>query len=214
MCPACRYKRCLEIGMSKEGIKTGRYSYAKRTQDILELKALGKYQSKEKPVKTEVAPLIPATSPPAKPKATEKVEHVMRIMAQLIEAKNKLVSENENQVTKQYQSLLLMQKFGQIDPRILGTLDLSQLAPGSNGGTASTHFPSFRLPVNLNPLLKGDGEQVECMRQWAHMLGGKNGALKNLVDYIKAIPGFRELPMNDQILLIKRKLKGRVLLGF
>ncbi|CAL1545954.1 unnamed protein product [Lymnaea stagnalis] len=39
-CPSCRYKKCLDVGMSKEAIKTGRYTYMKRTQDTLELKQL------------------------------------------------------------------------------------------------------------------------------------------------------------------------------
>ncbi|GFN87336.1 mitochondrial antiviral-signaling protein-like [Plakobranchus ocellatus] len=41
-CPKCRYIRCLEVGMSKEAIKTGRYTYQKRTQDTLELKLMEK----------------------------------------------------------------------------------------------------------------------------------------------------------------------------
>ncbi|BFZ16078.1 hypothetical protein BsWGS_19117 [Bradybaena similaris] len=39
-CPKCRYLKCLSVGMSKEAIKTGRYTYTKRTQDTLELKML------------------------------------------------------------------------------------------------------------------------------------------------------------------------------
>ncbi|KAL4224580.1 hypothetical protein ACF0H5_015280 [Mactra antiquata] len=40
-CPACRMKKCLAEGMSKEAIKTGRYSYEKRTQYIEEVKSIG-----------------------------------------------------------------------------------------------------------------------------------------------------------------------------
>ncbi|KAH9519197.1 Nuclear receptor sub 1 group D member 1 [Bulinus truncatus] len=39
-CPKCRYLKCLNVGMSKEAIKTGRYTYMKRTQDTLELKQI------------------------------------------------------------------------------------------------------------------------------------------------------------------------------
>ncbi|XP_059168496.1 protein embryonic gonad-like [Physella acuta] len=41
-CPKCRYLKCLKVGMSKEAIKTGRYTYMKRTQDTLEIKLLEK----------------------------------------------------------------------------------------------------------------------------------------------------------------------------
>ncbi|KAL3841819.1 hypothetical protein ACJMK2_019919 [Sinanodonta woodiana] len=39
-CSACRYKKCLKIGMSRNAIKTGRYSHAVHTQYIKEVKTL------------------------------------------------------------------------------------------------------------------------------------------------------------------------------
>ncbi|XP_052214238.1 vitamin D3 receptor A-like isoform X2 [Dreissena polymorpha] len=38
-CSACRLKKCIELGMSKGGVRRGRYSIAIRTQAILEAKA-------------------------------------------------------------------------------------------------------------------------------------------------------------------------------
>ncbi|KAK6191924.1 hypothetical protein SNE40_003497 [Patella caerulea] len=39
-CPHCRLEKCLAVGMSKQAIKTGRYTHQKRTQNILEIKKL------------------------------------------------------------------------------------------------------------------------------------------------------------------------------
>lgn len=39
-CAFCRFKKCLAMGMSKEAIKTGRYTLEKRTKDIQEVKRL------------------------------------------------------------------------------------------------------------------------------------------------------------------------------
>ncbi|CAL1539318.1 unnamed protein product [Lymnaea stagnalis] len=39
-CQKCRFDKCLRLGMSKNAIKIGRYTYSKRTQDTLELKQL------------------------------------------------------------------------------------------------------------------------------------------------------------------------------
>lgn len=37
VCQKCRYEKCLKVGMSKVAIKTGRYSYSKKSQDTIEL---------------------------------------------------------------------------------------------------------------------------------------------------------------------------------
>ncbi|XP_059177806.1 uncharacterized protein LOC131957118 [Physella acuta] len=39
-CQLCRYNRCLQVGMSKTAIKTGRYTSFKKTKDIMEVKQL------------------------------------------------------------------------------------------------------------------------------------------------------------------------------
>ncbi|KAJ8298664.1 hypothetical protein KUTeg_022724, partial [Tegillarca granosa] len=39
-CSYCRYHKCLEVGMSKDAIKTGRYTYEKRTKITQEVKKL------------------------------------------------------------------------------------------------------------------------------------------------------------------------------
>ncbi|KAL4224659.1 hypothetical protein ACF0H5_015356 [Mactra antiquata] len=40
LCSHCRFKRCLKVGMSKEAIKTGRYTHELRSKNILEVKSL------------------------------------------------------------------------------------------------------------------------------------------------------------------------------
>ncbi|XP_062615612.1 vitamin D3 receptor-like isoform X2 [Saccostrea cucullata] len=39
-CSACRMKKCLDLGMSKEGIRQGRYTLTERTKAIMEVKRL------------------------------------------------------------------------------------------------------------------------------------------------------------------------------
>ncbi|XP_059144340.1 nuclear receptor subfamily 1 group D member 2-like [Physella acuta] len=39
-CQKCRFDKCIRLGMSKNAIKIGRYTYSKRTQDTLELQQL------------------------------------------------------------------------------------------------------------------------------------------------------------------------------
>ncbi|GFN98744.1 nuclear receptor ror-gamma [Plakobranchus ocellatus] len=39
-CPFCRLQKCLDMGMAHSAIKTGRYTHAKRTENIMEVKRL------------------------------------------------------------------------------------------------------------------------------------------------------------------------------
>lgn len=42
MCSYCRYRKCLDVGMSQDAIKIGRYTYEKKTKDINEVNKLKK----------------------------------------------------------------------------------------------------------------------------------------------------------------------------
>lgn len=40
MCSYCRYRKCIEVGMSQDAIKIGRYTHVKRASDCIEVKRL------------------------------------------------------------------------------------------------------------------------------------------------------------------------------
>ncbi|KAK3727656.1 hypothetical protein RRG08_032615 [Elysia crispata] len=54
-CPKCRYDRCVEFGMSKDAIKTGRYTCKKRNQDCLEVKISERVQRETGLAATQLA---------------------------------------------------------------------------------------------------------------------------------------------------------------
>ncbi|KAL3842741.1 hypothetical protein ACJMK2_020729 [Sinanodonta woodiana] len=42
LCASCRYRKCVDVGMSRSGTKTGRYTHERRCQNIIEVKMLEK----------------------------------------------------------------------------------------------------------------------------------------------------------------------------
>ena len=95
--------------MSKKGIKTGRYSYAKRTQDILEIQG---YHSK---------PISPGpVSPPViKEEFDEKkIQDIEQLMGALREARDRFVLA-QLQNSKQHQAEMQIQNLANLQPQVL-----------------------------------------------------------------------------------------------
>lgn len=57
-CPACRYKRCIDVGMSKNAIKIGRYTLDHRTKNIMEVKSI---EATENSITTLIQPIQTST---------------------------------------------------------------------------------------------------------------------------------------------------------
>ncbi|XP_061167125.1 nuclear receptor subfamily 1 group D member 2-like [Saccostrea echinata] len=61
-CSACRLKKCLDNGMSKEGVRIGRYSTAERTNVIMEVKKLHASVKTPQQPSLPKQPSLPATN--------------------------------------------------------------------------------------------------------------------------------------------------------
>lgn len=62
-CSACRWRRCIELGMSKGGVRKGRYSIALRTNAIIEAKASqGKHAAQTGPLRSRDDTVTSSTS--------------------------------------------------------------------------------------------------------------------------------------------------------
>ncbi|XP_076116122.1 nuclear receptor ROR-beta-like isoform X1 [Mytilus galloprovincialis] len=69
MCSYCRYKKCLDVGMSHDAIKIGRYSYNKRTSDYIEVKKL---KEQDRLAKQETPKVKRKTKPIPQPEKVKK----------------------------------------------------------------------------------------------------------------------------------------------
>lgn len=183
-CPLCRYNKCLTVGMSKEAIKTGRYTHAKRTNDIIEVKKL---QNKDEslPPPATVQPLL--SQPHLEVKCEPAQPEMLNLISTICTA-HKTLFPNWHRVLESGELLPRMKKY-------LEDYLLKKEMYGNLSGLTDEEFTMFYNTTGLK--LDNRHEMMEGMTK--HM----EYAVTKFVQYAKVIPGFSSLPIEDQANLIK-----------
>ncbi|XP_013414361.1 peroxisome proliferator-activated receptor gamma isoform X5 [Lingula anatina] len=173
-CAHCRYKKCVSVGMSKKAIKTGRYTHAKRTRDIEEVRKLeGKDDN-------------PADVHPLYMQARDQKEHEI---TQLIEYLTKAYTELEPTGPDAYKKIAMQQEEFMEHYKLKQEM-FGQLEPITK--------EEYRMFYELTGIDIDDRKSM--VQNWTKTL---EDGVKKLIRFAKAIPGFMELSLNDQAALIK-----------
>ncbi|XP_069133510.1 vitamin D3 receptor-like [Argopecten irradians] len=200
-CPKCRYKKCLNVGMSKEAIKTGRYTHEKRTNDIREIKQLQQVKESTPEVSARVSPVPMAghsssynyqssETPPVNIKqerfCDEEIEELLSKMDKAQEEMYgplwKVWLDEDNDIlrkTQKYHEEFLAKK------ELFG--DLSSISKEEHRNFYDT------TGIDLD-------NRLEMMSNIATTM--ENGVTK-YIGFAKNIPGFSDLSLDDQAALVK-----------
>ncbi|KAK3580925.1 hypothetical protein CHS0354_008216 [Potamilus streckersoni] len=166
-CPMCRYNKCIAVGMSKDAIKTGRYTHEKRTKDIVEIKKLQGTSNQPEDADTE-----------------EELETIIQMLTKY----HREITLGDLPHLGNPQNIAdLQQKYYeefQQKKKMFGDLNLSK----------EEHF-SFYHSTGLDI-----DDRLTMMQGICKSL--EKGIAK-LVNFAKQIPGFVDLPLEDQASLIK-----------
>lgn len=184
-CPLCRYKKCLAVGMSKEAIKTGRYTHAKRTNDIIEVKKLQNKDEALSPtqdIKPRLSPLasLEVKCEPARPETLNLISIIC--------------TAHRLSFPKWHSTL----ESGELLPRMQNYAEnylLKRETYGSLSTLSDEEFNAFYTTTGLK--LDNRLEMMEGMTKHIEYVVTK------FVQFAKAIPGFSALPIEDQANLIK-----------
>ncbi|XP_033751722.1 vitamin D3 receptor-like isoform X2 [Pecten maximus] len=203
-CPKCRYKKCLNVGMSKEAIKTGRYTHEKRTNDIREIKQLQMQElvtectpessTRLSPIHNDMpgnsSPCMSSETPPMTIKqeffCDEEIEGLLSKMDKAQEDMYgplwKVWLDEDNEIltkTQKYHEEFMAKK------ELFG--DLSGISKEEHRNFYDT------TGIDLD-------NRLEMMSNIATTM--ENGITK-YIGFAKNIPGFSELSLDDQAALVK-----------
>lgn len=176
MCAKCRLEKCLQAGMSVQGIKTGRYTYEKRRKDTVAVRlmqaevALASQQRVESTRQADITELIHSVVDARRRyyhDHGEDINHVAQLQIEFARSRRGRKS-----------------MFDDLTP-VQGP-DNALVAPGRTGGDSS-----------------GDDQEYDVFHRWLKLL---EFGVKKVINFAKALPGFRQLDMNDQISLFKNSM--------
>ncbi|XP_052065231.1 nuclear receptor subfamily 1 group D member 1-like [Mytilus californianus] len=171
MCAFCRYKKCLDIGMSQEAIKTGRYTYEKKfrdTKEVIQLRNKDLTNNNDSDLCGNETELL------------EFIESLIKIQEKLVPDFRK--SFEPNTLLEQQKEIFLKYKEKQ---EMFGQMK-------------SLPYDVYEEVYNETGLDLGN--RFEKMGKIATSME-KN--IRNIVEFVRLIPGYSQLSTKDQLQLIK-----------
>ncbi|XP_060555580.1 vitamin D3 receptor A-like [Ruditapes philippinarum] len=205
-CSGCRLKKCLEVGMSKEKSKIGRYTHSQRTETIREVKKLeGKLHMDDVDVKNEA-------------------EFEVEDLSLKVNETNAKISMNELGQNSEKESLT--ESLTEEEKELLETLTVAMDAIehfGERGKTAEgrkqiidEHYDRYLAKVKLIGPLKAIPKEeyftllklynIDLDGRWSLFKQEANNCAHIVERYCKfayKIPGFQTISVKDQESLLK-----------
>ncbi|KAL4225222.1 Nuclear receptor subfamily 1 group D member 1 [Mactra antiquata] len=182
-CPLCRYHKCLDVGMSKNAIKTGRYTHEKRTKDILEVNTL-----KGKPHTHFLQPTFSKSDWSTRSRPKKSLSNKNKLLLDTVYSAHKLIFPFWHKSLETGIHKVLSQQHAKkyTDQKINESSPLGSASSQDDSSSSS-----------------GIKEEKDISQAISSILSHIEIAVMAFVKFAKVLPGFTYLPLNDQATLIK-----------
>ncbi|XP_070566431.1 probable nuclear hormone receptor HR3 [Ptychodera flava] len=193
-CQFCRYKKCLEVGMSREAVRVGRVPTSRPSRP--------KPKTEKSPTNGEISDSesIDSSKPdPQQPINGQTLDKSPEDTAeQLLKAKQAEMYELVSVVSYAYQVTCLYNSKN--TPTLRDKLEQDT--------TTSSKSDSFSLGINSsNPSTVTTPPAISNtnnnQQNWINVAELMTAAIRGQVEYAKAVPGYRNLSQEDQLILLK-----------
>lgn len=190
MCSYCRYKKCLDVGMSHDAIKIGRYSYNKRTSDYIEVKKL---KEQDRIAKQETPKVKKKTKPIPQPDKVKKSDiPIYNTVADILV--EELIKVQEEIITDFRQGFLpggLKEKHQIIYERH----KQKQEVFGNMGVLPASVYEEFH---------KATGIELDDRKDKMSMIAIEmDRSIRGMINFARRLPEFCNLSKRDQATLLK-----------
>ncbi|KAK3609066.1 hypothetical protein CHS0354_011332 [Potamilus streckersoni] len=211
-CPLCRYKRCLAVGMSKSGIKIGRYTLSRRQENIREVKRLETLDlnDNENEVsdisEVQTIPLVEHTEASAPKIACDQCSSDSTHMSSLGHLAG-LYNISEEEMDKTILSLVnalshssyrVLHCKADVEMRQKQYFEEYKMKRELYGGLPEIPIDEYRDFYNQTGI-----ELDNRLQLVTELLSFLEERIAQLVAFAKTIPGFTSLPLDDQANLLK-----------
>ncbi|XP_045182448.2 nuclear receptor subfamily 1 group D member 2-like [Mercenaria mercenaria] len=220
-CQACRYKRCLAVGMSRNAIKLGRYTYNHKTRNTKQAKYIESLNNNKEEIPTfsENSPSSSSSSSTHSSSAHVQYDTFspenfgISLTAHVTDnsigpydyCDSPMKTTNRKAATKTHiLAMGISQQEIDTDVRIVTEAHLASVNPVGTPIEIIKKKQDEYLESYKSRQQNGDHPDTDCqMHQAANLLTLFEEKVIKAVSFAKKIPGFRDLRLDDQASLIK-----------
>uniref|UniRef100_A0A3Q3CLW9 Nuclear receptor subfamily 1, group D, member 2a n=1 Tax=Haplochromis burtoni TaxID=8153 RepID=A0A3Q3CLW9_HAPBU len=218
-CQQCRFKKCLAVGMSRDAVRFGRIPKREKQRMLLEMQnamnnmmsnnsQLHSIDSNSFPSSSSSASDSPSCSNPSSPQCPQDSESVVSMDTTSSSSCSSDSGEDEALVTlnRQHQDALAFTQQrspmqGQTSPATVSVEMGCERRLEEQQDRWNCWNNSVALcPMNTSPYVDPSKPSQEV---WEEFSMSFTPAVREVVEFAKVIPGFRDLPEHDQVGLLK-----------
>ncbi|XP_063315151.1 nuclear receptor subfamily 1 group D member 1 [Pelobates fuscus] len=212
-CQQCRFRKCLSVGMSRDAVRFGRIPKREKQRMLAEMHSAmshiaGGHFGRRSPVPLQPQQLRPSSPPhmgpvscPSPPSLPEAFPHYPQQLTPPRSPSPDHVDDVIGQVTQAHRQIFVYAN-DKVHAKTAVWDQHHGIHSSSHDNRETQGNRDVLLACPMNPLPRG-GPHRSVQEVWEDFSLSFTPAVREVVDFARHIPGFRDLTQQDQVTLLK-----------